>query len=51
MEKQEETSPYEPPRVVDYGDLVELTAGDANGENLDATYPLGTPRGKLGFSG
>jgi hypothetical protein len=51
MEKTEEITPYEPPRVVDYGDLVELTAGEAIGEFLDATYPAGTPRGKLGFSG
>lgn len=42
---------YESPTVVDYGDLVELTAGGASGECLDADFNAGTPYGKLTFSG
>jgi hypothetical protein len=41
---------YIKPEVVDYGDLAELTAGTQSGEYLDATYPIGTARGQLGFS-
>ena len=46
--KPEET--YTAPRVVDYGDLVELTAQQQTGNNLDANFPTGTPRGELTFS-
>jgi hypothetical protein len=31
--------------------MVHLTAGDRVGNYLDATFPQGTPFGKLGFSG
>ena len=41
---------YVKPEVVDYGDLAELTAGTQSGEYLDATFPIGTARGQLGFS-
>jgi hypothetical protein len=41
---------YIKPEVVDYGDLAELTAGTQDGDFLDATYPIGTARGQLGFS-
>jgi hypothetical protein len=41
---------YERPTVVDYGDLVQLTAGGTEGEITDFDFPSGTPRGKLTFS-
>ena len=46
----EETG-YECPKVVDYGDLVALTAGSSTGDYLDADFPAGTKRGVLTFSG
>lgn len=42
---------YESPAVVDYGDLVELTAAGTQGEYLDADFPAGTGRSSLTFSG
>lgn len=41
---------YEKPCVVDYGDLVELTAGQATGFYTDADFPQGTFYGDLTFS-
>jgi hypothetical protein len=41
---------YESPRVVDYGDLTELTAGDSDGDNTDAAFPVNTPKRLLTFS-
>jgi hypothetical protein len=42
---------YEKPQVVDYGDLVELTAAGTDGNHLDADFSAGTDRGRLTFSG
>lgn len=42
---------YESPTVVDYGDLVELTAAGTDGDCLDADFSAGSSRGKLTFSG
>lgn len=41
---------YESPRVVDYGDLTQLTAGDSDGEQTDAAFPVNTPKRLLTFS-
>lgn len=41
---------YATPTIVDYGDLVALTAMMSDGERLDMTFPAGTPRGDLTFS-
>jgi hypothetical protein len=41
---------YEQPTIADYGDLVELTAQQTDGDFLDADFPAGTPRGDLTFS-
>jgi hypothetical protein len=41
---------YEEPKVVDYGDLTELTAGAVNGNFLDKSFPAGTPKDELTFS-
>lgn len=41
---------YEKPKVVDYGDLLELTAAGTSGDCLDYDFPRGTPKGKLTFS-
>ncbi|MCP9485217.1 MAG: lasso RiPP family leader peptide-containing protein [Gaiellaceae bacterium MAG52_C11] len=39
----EQAVEYESPEIVDYGDLVELTAGQANGHGLDSAFHTGTP--------
>jgi hypothetical protein len=49
MEKT--TQPYEQPKVEDYGDLKDLTAGTKSGNFLDASFPVHTPKNKLTFSG
>jgi hypothetical protein len=41
---------YEPPEVKDYGRLSDLTAGQGDGERLDATFPIDTLRRDLTFS-
>lgn len=51
MESKEETKyEYERPEVVDYGDLLDLTAGGHTGNSLDATFPIHTPKKNLTFS-
>lgn len=45
-----ETVEYESPDVVDYGDLVELTAAQSDGGFTDAMFPADTPRSELTFS-
>lgn len=47
----ERESDYERPRIVDYGDLVELTAAGSDGECLDVDFPAGTKKSSLTFSG
>jgi hypothetical protein len=42
---------YEAPHVVDFGDLVALTAGGSDGCDLDSNFPAGTPKKALTFSG
>ena len=42
---------YESPEVVDFGDLIELTAAGSNGDCLDADFPASTKKGALTFSG
>jgi hypothetical protein len=46
----DEQPTFEPPKVVDYGDLAEITAGQTAGSRLDATFPVGTPTSGLTFS-
>lgn len=41
---------YERPVVVDYGDLADLTAGQADGSALDRDFPVHTPKKDLTFS-
>jgi hypothetical protein len=41
---------YEPPTIVDFGDLVELTTQHTNGNFTDQAFPAGTPKGSLTFS-
>ena len=41
---------YDAPTISDYGDLVEITAGSSTGVNLDASFPVGTPKNQLTFS-
>ena len=41
---------YEPPQVVDFGDLVELTQGSSSGCYTDVDFPARTPVGQLTFS-
>lgn len=42
--------PYEAPQVTVVGSVQELTLGTQTGNDLDATFPQGTPRGDLTFS-
>ena len=51
MEQDTTKVEYEPPRVRDYGNLEELTAGAKNGNFTDATFPVSTPKSQLTFSG
>jgi hypothetical protein len=46
-----EKTEYEAPHVVDFGDLVSLTAGGSDGCDLDSNFPVGTPKRNLTFSG
>ena len=48
--EQEQTVEYESPDVVDYGDLIELTAAGSDGDCLDNDFPAGTKAGSLTFS-
>jgi hypothetical protein len=41
---------YEAPHVTDYGTLVELTAGQTDGNFTDADFPAHTPKADLTFS-
>ena len=41
---------YETPQVVDYGELAELTAGQADGDFTDADFPANTSKRDLTFS-
>jgi hypothetical protein len=51
VESKEETKyEYERPEVVDYGDLLDLTAGLKTGPATDATFPAHTPFANLTFS-
>ena len=52
MEKSTQAAPeYEAPKVEDYGDLKDLTAGNKSGAFTDAAFPPHTPKNKLTFSG
>jgi hypothetical protein len=41
---------YEAPKIVDFGDLVELTAATQSGNYTDKDFPAGTPKDDLTFS-
>jgi hypothetical protein len=41
---------YVAPQITEVGTVRELTLGHRDGEALDASFPAGTPRGKLTFS-
>ena len=41
---------YETPEIIDFGDLVELTAGQADGDFTDRSFPTNTPKRDLTFS-
>lgn len=41
---------YSSPVLEDLGSIRDLTLASQNGNNLDATFPTGTPRGDLTFS-
>jgi hypothetical protein len=41
---------YETPKITDFGDLVELTAGQSDGEATDKLFPALTPKRDLTFS-
>lgn len=41
---------FEAPSVVDYGDLAQITAGQASGNFLDQDFDNNTPVSELTFS-
>jgi hypothetical protein len=41
---------YETPKIVDYGTLTELTAGQVDGDYTDREFPEHTPKKDLTFS-
>lgn len=41
---------YEAPKVTDYGTLVQLTAGNMDGDFTDRDFPVHTPKQDLTFS-
>ncbi len=41
---------YEAAKVVDYGTLVQLTAGQQDGDYTDRAFPVNTPKRDLTFS-
>ena len=41
---------YEAPKVVDYGTLTEMTAGQSDGDVTDRDFPANTPKSDLTFS-
>lgn len=41
---------FEEPKIVDYGHLAEITAGQRAGSHIDASFPVGTPNSSLTFS-
>jgi hypothetical protein len=41
---------YEAPKIVDYGTLAELTAGQQDGNFTDRDFPAHTPKKDLTFS-
>ncbi len=45
-----EKTVYETPELVEVGSFETLTQGTQNGDSLDATFPVNTPRGQLTFS-
>jgi hypothetical protein len=52
MDKTDKAAPeYEAPKIEDYGDLKDLTAGNKSGQWTDATFPVHTPFKNLTFSG
>jgi hypothetical protein len=42
---------YEAPKILDLGDLVEITEAASTGNFLDRAFPAGTPKNELTFSG
>ena len=51
MEENTHERTYAKPEIVDHGTLAELTAGSSIGGSTDMTFPAGTPKGQLTFSG
>lgn len=47
----EKSIEYTKPEIIDHGTLTELTASLGTGSKLDHSYPTGTPRTQLTFSG
>jgi hypothetical protein len=41
---------YVAPEIVEVGTVRELTLGHRDGAALDASFPVGTPKGSLTFS-
>ena len=46
----DESTAYETPSINVIGTVEELTQGNLDGDSLDATFPVGTPKRNLRFS-
>lgn len=47
---QHEPREYEPPKVVDYGTLIDLTASNHHGQDVDKNFPNSRPQHDMTFS-
>ena len=46
----DEQETYEPPTISVIGTVEDVTQGNLDGNSLDATFPVGTPKRDLRFS-
>jgi hypothetical protein len=51
MQLMAERKPYEAPRIVEQGNVAELTGMHSTGGYTDKAFPAHTPRSELTFSG
>ena len=50
MSETAEKKAYEAPRLNEVGSLRDLTRGSSDGNSLDASFPVNTPKRNLTFS-
>lgn len=50
IKEDTDRKPWQSPRVAVLGDIESITQGNADGESLDADFPVHTKKSDLGFS-